>query len=159
MRFVATDGVAWHHICYINDETAMRFVAQNALVCPFCLLRGAKTTINIPLLTIHYASNLPCADARAVRPYMPLTCKSFFNRTNPKVQSSKFNVQSQSPYMPDMVILMHKMVGGTGYAAAFIQPFTIFCRPGTSIRTISFSRTKIKLSRSSSLSVRIKELF
>ena len=34
-----------------------------------------------------------CADARAVRPYMPLACKSFFNRTNHKAQSSKFNVQ------------------------------------------------------------------
>ena len=78
---------------------------------------------------------------------------------NPKGQCSKFNVQSQSSYMLVMVILMHKMVGGTDCAAAFIQPFTIFCRPGTSIRTISFSRTKIKLSRSSSLSVRIKELF
>ena len=40
------------------------------------------------------------ADARTVRPYMPLACKSFFNRTNPKVQNSMFNVQSQSPYMP-----------------------------------------------------------
>ena len=78
---------------------------------------------------------------------------------NPKGQCSKFNVQSQSSYMLVMVILMHKMVGGMGYAAVSIQPFTIFCRPGTSIRTISFSRTKIKLSRSSSLSVRIKELF
>lgn len=77
----------------------------------------------------------------------------------PKGQCSMVNVQSQSPYMPVMALLMHKMVGGMGYAAVFIQPFTIFCRPGTSIRTISFSRTKIKLSRSSSLSVRIKELF
>ena len=40
------------------------------------------------------------ADARAVRPYMPLACKSFFNRTNPKGQCSKLNVQSQGPYMP-----------------------------------------------------------
>ena len=94
MRFVATDGVAWHHICYINDETAMRFVAQNALVWPYCLLNKSKTTIKIPLLTIHCAFNSPCADARAVRPYTPLACKSFFNRANPKVQSSHFNVQS-----------------------------------------------------------------
>ena len=107
MRFVATDGVAWHHICYINDETAMRFVAQNALVWPYCLLNKSKTTIKIPLLTIHCTFNSPCADARAVRPYMPLTCKSFFNRTNPKVQSSKFNVQSQGSYMP----LAYKLSG------------------------------------------------
>ena len=43
--------------------------------------------------------NCAGADARAVRSYMPLACKSFFNRTNHKVQSSKFNVQSQGPYM------------------------------------------------------------
>ena len=29
-----------------------------------------------------------------MRPYTPLACKSFFNRANPKVQSSHFNVQS-----------------------------------------------------------------
>ena len=46
-----------------------------------------------------YKCTIIRADARAVRPYMPLACKAFFNRTNHKVQSSKFNVQSQGPYM------------------------------------------------------------
>ena len=44
-----------------------------------CLLRESKITINIPPLTIHCASNLPCADARAVRPYMQIACTSYFN--------------------------------------------------------------------------------
>ena len=35
------------------------------------------------------------ADARAVRPYMPLACKSFFDIANPKVQCLKFKLQSQ----------------------------------------------------------------
>ena len=54
------------------------------------------------------------ADARTVRPYMPLATNHFlielilkfkiqcsmFKVKNLKGQSSKFNVQSQSPYMP-----------------------------------------------------------
>ena len=39
-------------------------------------------------------------DARAVRPYMPFVNSSSYLFANPKVQSSKFNIQSQGPYMP-----------------------------------------------------------
>ena len=38
-------------------------------------------------------------DARAVRPYMPLVCKSSYHFANHKDQRSNFNVQSQGPYM------------------------------------------------------------
>ena len=38
-------------------------------------------------------------DARAVRPYMPLVNSSSYLFANPKGQSSKFNIQSQGPYM------------------------------------------------------------
>ena len=46
-----------------------------------------------------FACHSPWADARAVRPYMPLVCKSSYHFANHKVQSSKFNIQSQGPYM------------------------------------------------------------
>ena len=38
-------------------------------------------------------------DARAVRPYMPLVNSSSYHFANHKVQSSKFNIQSQGPYL------------------------------------------------------------
>ncbi len=113
-----------------------------------CNARCKSFVINILDVTDH--SNA-CRDTRSVRPRK----QSYTNDREKRVscgQKSHKSVQLEQ-------LLMHKMVGGTDYATAFIQPFTIFCRPGTSIRTISFSRTKIKLSRSSSLSVRIKELF
>ena len=44
-------------------------------------------------------------DARTVRPYMPLARKSSCHSANPKVQCSKFNVQSPSPYIAGMAIL------------------------------------------------------
>ena len=62
---------------------------------PYWLLRELKITTKIFPLTIHCACLPPWTDARAVRPYMPLACKSFFNRTNHKSQSSKFKLQSQ----------------------------------------------------------------
>ena len=71
-------GVAHQH-CPINNETAMRFMGYESLV------QGNWRQI--------YQSI--GADARAVRPYMPLACKSLFNRTNPKSQSLKFKLQSQ----------------------------------------------------------------
>ena len=42
-----------------------------------------------------YARILNGTDARTVRPYMPLACKSACHSANPKVQYSKFKVQSQ----------------------------------------------------------------
>ena len=44
-----------------------------------------------------YAHILNGTDARTVRPYIPLAHKSSCHSANPKVQYSKFNVQSPSP--------------------------------------------------------------
>ena len=87
-----------------QNAACIRF--NNHAICLPFILRGRT---NQCILT--YIPN--GADARAVRPYMPLAPKSFFDIANLKVQCSKFNVQSQSPYMPVMALLMQKMVGGT----------------------------------------------
>ena len=44
-----------------------------------------------------------------MRPYIPFAYKSSYHWANPKVQYSKFNVQSQSPYMPVIAELLCKM--------------------------------------------------
>ena len=49
---------------------------------------------------LKYKCTIVRTDARAVRPYMPLVNSSSYHFANPKVQCSKFNVQSQGPYMP-----------------------------------------------------------
>ena len=71
-----------------------------------------------------YACILNGADARTVRPYMPLARKSSCHSPNPKVQYSKFKVQSQqilkfnvqnskfkvqAPHIAVMAILPHNI--------------------------------------------------
>ena len=68
----------------MQNAACIRF--NNHAICLAFILRGRT---NQCILT--YIPN--GADARAVRPYMPLACKSFFDIANPKVQCSKFNVQ------------------------------------------------------------------
>ena len=64
----------------------------------------------------------PWADARAVRPYMSLAHKSSYNMANHKVQCSKFNVQSQSPYISGLAVLHGNRVDVTArYANGFRQ--------------------------------------
>jgi len=109
-------------------DTSVQWVGQ---VCPidwtnlsnlldtFVQFAHAIRLICFPTVGV-VASLLVCiwADARAVRPYMLLACKSFFDIANPKVQYSKFNVQSQSPYIPVMAKLMCKMVEMASCASA-----------------------------------------
>ena len=64
-----------------------------------------------------FVFQFPCADARAVRPYMPLVNNPSYHSANHKglssilklqcqqiikvkIQNSNFKLQSQSPYMP-----------------------------------------------------------
>ena len=56
-----------------------------------------------------YACILNGTNARTVRPYIPLARKSSCHSPNPKVQYSKFKVQSPGPYIAGMAILPRNM--------------------------------------------------
>ena len=90
----------------------MRFAPHNALVRSYHLLNESKTTTNIPLLTIHCASNTPCVDAQAVRPYMPRSMQLVHSVHLFIYQLRGVDARAVRPYIAIMGVLR-----GNGYSA------------------------------------------
>ena len=73
-----------------------------------------------------FVFQFPCADARAVRPYMPLVNNPFYHSANHKVQSSNFKIQSSKSQRSKFNVQTSKskpLHACCGHSTIQFQPF------------------------------------